>query len=117
MPVSIVLDASVAAKCFLTELGSPAARRLAGSGLVLVAPDLVLVELTSVAVKKVRSGEIAAEAGAALTARAAELFDELEPTGPLLDDAYQLASRSRLSLYDSIYLALAVARGLELATA
>jgi len=52
-----------------------------------------------------------------MTARAADLFDELALTRPLLDDAYGLASRFNLALYDGVYLALAARRGVELVTA
>jgi predicted nucleic acid-binding protein len=117
MPASIVLDASVAAKCFVNEAGSHVARRLAGSGLVLIAPDLVLIELASVAAKKVRRAELSPDAGAQMIARAADLFDELTPTRPLLEPAYRIAAASSLSLYDSLYLALAGRQGLELVTA
>ena len=117
MPASIVVDASVAAKCFLNEAGSHEARTLAGSGLILIAPDLVLIELASVAARKVKRTELSPEAGARMTARAAELFDELAPTRPLLEPAYRIASNHSLSLYDSVYLALARRQDLELVTA
>jgi predicted nucleic acid-binding protein len=117
MPASVVVDASVAAKCFLSEAGSEAARRLARSGLVLIAPDLILIELAGVAAKKVRRAELTLDAGARMTMRAADLFDELAPVQPLLEQAYRLASQFPLSLYDSLYLCLAERRGLELITA
>jgi len=117
MPDEIVIDASVAAKCFLTEGGSNAARMLAKSGATLIAPDLVLIELASVAAKRVRRSDIPADVGALMVARSQALFDELLPTPPLLARAYLLASRYPLSLYDSIYLALAELRQIALVTA
>jgi predicted nucleic acid-binding protein len=113
----VVFDASVAAKVFITEPDSAAARALAGSGVALIAPDLVLAELTHIAVKRCRSGQITRPHAEAMIAAAPSLFTELTPTSHLADRALVLALDCGLSGYDATYLALAEKRGCDLVTA
>jgi predicted nucleic acid-binding protein len=117
MPVEVVVDASVAAKVFITEAGSPDARALFLSGMKTVAPDLVVVELTNVAVKRVRNGAIPRVVGERMVGSVRRLFDELAPTGDLVARAFALAADHGLSTYDATYVALAEARGCDLITA
>ena len=85
MLAEIVVDASVAAKVFLTEVGSPAAEALFLSGMRTVAPDLVIVELTNVAVKRVQAqGHIPRVVGERMTASARTMYDEFVPAAGLM---------------------------------
>ena len=117
MPDEWVVDASVAAKLFLTETGSEEARAFFSAEGVLIAPDLILVELASIAAKQVRSGAIDAAAGQSMLRRAPALFDRLFAEGPLLPRAYALASAHPISVYDGLYIALSEMRGATLVTA
>lgn len=117
MPAEFVLDASVAVKCFITEPGSDLARRLAESGAGLVAPDLIFVELASVAAKRVARGDIPSDLGARLVERAPDLLDQVFPIRPLARQAFDLAQAAGVSAYDGLYLALAQVRGVRLVTA
>jgi predicted nucleic acid-binding protein len=112
-----VLDASVAAKVFLAEAGSEAARRVIRSADQLIAPDLVLQELASVTVKKVRRRELPPALARAIVADAPDLFDRLEPTLDLVVPAQELALRAMIAVYDAVYAVLAREEGLILATA
>jgi predicted nucleic acid-binding protein len=121
---SYVLDASVAAKWVLPRAGEP----LAEEALVLLAayragevrfivPDLFWVELANVLWKSVRLGRLSKS-----TARAA--LESLVPLAfptfsaqPLLESAFGIASLFGRSVYDSLYVALAIASGVPFITA
>ena len=117
MADEVVLDASVAAKCFFTEEGSDAARRLAGSGIVLVAPDLIFAEISSVAAKRVRRGEVSRDLAQDAVNSLGDLIDIVTPTRLLSVRAFQLAADHGLSAYDGVYLALAELRRTTVVTA
>ena len=117
MAAELVVDASVAAKCFLPEEDSEAAIALVRSGVTLIAPDFVLVELAGIAAKKVRRTDLTPEIAAIMVEASPLLFDELAATEPLIDRAFRLACSCPLSVYDALYLALAEDRGAVLVTA
>jgi predicted nucleic acid-binding protein len=113
----VVLDASVAVKVFITEAGSADARALATSGIQLIAPDFVLIEMTNVAAMRLRRGDILRGLAEAMVASAPKLFSELEPARDLVDRALGLAIDFGFSGYDATYIALAERRGCDLVTA
>jgi predicted nucleic acid-binding protein len=117
MPDELVLDASVAAKLFITEAGSNAAKALAATDARFVAPDLVLVELANVAVKRLRRGDIPQAVAERIIALSRSIFRELEPGANLTKRAFELASSHGVSTYDAMYVALAEQRGCDLITA
>lgn len=118
MPDEVVLDASVAAKVFLTgEDGADAAQALIGTSPRKIAPEFVLAELANVAVTKVRRGDIERAVGATMAKTSVELFDDLVPASRLSARAFELAADHGLSAYDALYVALAEARGCPLITA
>jgi predicted nucleic acid-binding protein len=113
----VVVDASVAAKWFLPEIHSDAAARLLDPTIALYAPDLIVPEFGNILWKKIRRAEITAvEAGEILRAFEA-LPLELRPSSALLTPAFQLAVALDRSVYDSLYLAVAVAEECEMVTA
>jgi len=117
MPDEFVLDASVAAKVFIDEEGSSAAEAFVLSGVRLVAPELVLVELANVAVKRLRAGDISRGAADHMIATAPTVFDELVSSKDLFERAFALAAEHGISTYDAMYVALAEDRGRDLVTA
>jgi predicted nucleic acid-binding protein len=117
MPDEVVLDASVAAKCFFQEAGSAAARRLVQSGARLIAPELIFAEMASIAAKQVRRGGAPREAAGRTLAGLRGMLDEAIPLEGLADAAFDLAARHGFSAYDGMYLALARSRRLVVATA
>ncbi len=117
MADELVLDASVAAKCFLSEVHSEAAIALVRSDVPLIAPNFVMVELANIAAKKVRLADLTPELGATMVEASRLLFAELAPTDPLIERAFQLACACPLSVYDALYLSLAEQRGAILVTA
>jgi predicted nucleic acid-binding protein len=112
-----VLDASVAIKILVDEQGSDEARTLALSGTRFAAPDFVLAEIANALLKHVRRGQVLRSYAEAALARAAGLFDELVPAHLLASRAFEVAVHHGTSAYDAMYVALAEARGLPLATA
>lgn len=121
---SYVLDASVAAKWFLTgseeTLVEEAAAILSGwvsDRLQLIVPDLFWAEMGSILWKAARLGRIpkisAREALAALAQQKLRTF----PTLPLLESAYAIAESFQRSMYDSVYVALAIASDYVMITA
>lgn len=113
----VVVDASVAVKWFIPEVHSAGAARLLDSDVVLSAPDLIGPEFGNTLWKKVRRAEVThVEAGEILSAFAGIPLD-IYPSAALLPAAFEIAVTLDQSVYDSLYLALAVAANCELVTA
>ncbi len=117
MPDEVVLDASVAIKVFLDEEGSAEARALVASGARFIAPGLVLVEIASVLLRRLRRREVTPAFAAAVLQRAPTLFDELARVESLTKRAFVIAADHQLSAYDALYVVLAEERNWPLATA
>ena len=116
-PATLVVDASVAVKWYIPEDGSSVAAELLDSGDVLVAPDLLAAELGNVLWKKVRRGELMPNEATEL----AEAFVmhcpiRLRSSPALLRAALEIAMRFDRTVYDALYLALAVAEDGHLVT-
>jgi len=121
---TLVLDASVAAKWFLpitnetlTEEALELLRRYAAGELRFLVPDLFWPELANVFWKAVRQGRWShSSAETALRA----VRDRNLPTVSalaLLDDAFSIALTFDRSVYDSMYIATALAAKTHLVTA
>lgn len=117
MAVEFVIDASVAVKCFINEENSGLARDLASSDVTFSAPELIYVELASVAAKRVLRGDIPDEQAAQIVARIDDLLDQVFPIAPYAARAYALATTAGVSAYDGLYLALAEERSARVVTA
>jgi predicted nucleic acid-binding protein len=117
MPADLIVDASVVAKFYFFEEGSERARAVLTSGAVIAAPELLLIEIASVAATKVRRG-VSTEALAreAITS-IGDLVDEFVPLRSLASKAFSIANDSGCSAYDATYLALAQERGVRVLTA
>ena len=112
-----VVDASVAAKWFFPEIHSDAASRLRNEGIELWAPDLLLVELANVLWKRVQREELSVQDALRILDALSAAPLRLESSLPLLEDALQLAVAYARTVYDSLYLALAVSQDAMLVTA
>lgn len=111
-----VVDASVAVKWFVDEPGSPVARAVLARGESLLAPDLIVVEASNTAWKKVKRKEMTAEQGEAMVQAMPLYFDRLIHSGTLVARAYALANQLNHPVYDCIYLALAESEAVVLIT-
>jgi predicted nucleic acid-binding protein len=119
-----VLDASVAAKWFLPASGEPFAseairllRDFETARIQLLVPDLFWPELGNVLWKAVRQSRVGRTMAETAIDRARAMEIATVPSGPLLKDAFAIATTSLRSFYDSLYLALAVASSTPLITA
>lgn len=119
-----VLDASVAVKWVLPAKDEPFAEKALGlldlwrsAQVRLLVPDLFWAETGAVLWKAARRGRISTEAAnSALGDLVAEKFPAIA-SGLLIKDALEIASRNGRSVYDSLYVALAVRAEADLITA
>lgn len=112
-----VVDASVVLKWFIPEIGSDTARRLLDAVHEYVAPDLLFPEVGSAVWKRVRRGELSRDEGQRLIGDMAGVAVETIATRGLIGDACAIAMASGQTVYDCIYLALAVRLETRLVTA
>jgi predicted nucleic acid-binding protein len=117
MPADLVVDASVAAKMFFHEKGSDRARALLTSGTTFAAPDLLFLEVASIATKQVRRGLCAPELAREAVVSMVDVIDEVVPCRELRLRAFIFARDDGFSAYDGSYLALADRLGVPLVTA
>jgi predicted nucleic acid-binding protein len=114
--VTIIVDASLVAKLLFDEPGTAQAEAVVRRGDPLIAPELIVAELASVAWKKRRRQEVSAEDSVAAVALAARMLERLEPVVPLRRRAVEMANELDHSPYDCFYLALAEREQGRLAT-
>lgn len=114
----MVVDSSVAVKWVVPEADADLAARLRGSlGYTRHAPEFLLVEVGNILWKKARRGEpSAAEAASGFDVIRADPID-LRPDAILADRALAIALETDRSVYDCLYVALAVRLGAEVVTA
>jgi predicted nucleic acid-binding protein len=112
-----VLDASVVLKWFVPEVHSDAARRLLGASHQFLAPDLLFAETANTIWKKIRRGELTTTHGQRLVADIGRIAVDTVPCRVLAEDAHALANATGRTVYDALYLALAVRLDTRLITA
>jgi predicted nucleic acid-binding protein len=115
--MTIVVDASVAMRWSATLARSDRAEALLESDEPIIAPDLVLAEITNAAWKAALFGGASSEAVTLLVQASADYFDELVPAADLKDRALEIALALEHPAYDCFYLALAEQRECKLITA
>jgi predicted nucleic acid-binding protein len=103
-----VVDASVVIKWFIPESHSTAARRLLQLPHELVAPDLLFAETANTIWKKVRRRELSVADGRQLVADLGQINVETVSCRAVAEDAYALANVTGQTVYDSMYVALAL---------
>jgi predicted nucleic acid-binding protein len=104
----LVVDASVAAKWFLPEPDAPAALRLLDGRHRLAAPDLIRAEIGNLAWKLHTRGALAAQEASDMIEHFLSLPLEIHDSTYLLAPALEIAIATRRTVYDSLYLALAL---------
>jgi predicted nucleic acid-binding protein len=112
-----VVDASVAIKWFFPEIHTDAALRLLVPQHTLHAPDLIFSEFGNVLWKRFRKNEISKnEANAALEGLLTVNL-QMQPSQLLIPLALEIACAENRTVYDSLYLASALALQFPLVTA
>ena len=121
---TIVVDASVAAKWFLPAKGEPLTdeafhlfRRYALGEIRFVVPDLFWAELANVLWKAIRRGRCSNAAAETALASLGECKLPTISSLTLLDAAFRIATAFDRTVYDSLYVALAVHSKAQLITA
>jgi predicted nucleic acid-binding protein len=110
-----VVDASLVIKWFVPEIYAEAARRWLDTSHDYVAPDLLFSEAGNVLWKKVRRKELD-ENEARQLVDLAQVAVETVATRSLLQDALALALTVGITVYDAMYLTLAVRLETEVIT-
>jgi predicted nucleic acid-binding protein len=113
----LVVDASVGLKWFLPEVHSEAARRLQNPALQLHVPSLFDVEIANILWKKIRRAELTRAEADAVLSQLFRLPLTRHPDSRFLSAAFDLADRTQRTVYDCLYLALAVELAGQLVTA
>ena len=114
---ALVIDACVAIKFVTQEQGTDQANAILASDNALIAPDLVQIETAHGLWKKVAAREIDQSEAIAGLATLPELFERFVPASALLRQAQTLSFTMNHSIYDCIYLALALSEAAPLVTA
>jgi predicted nucleic acid-binding protein len=121
MPDTFVLDCSVAAKWVLPEPDRAPAlgwfERYASGEVLLIAPDLLLAEFASLIAKRNRRKQISADQAHEALSLMTKCAPRLLETRPRLSRALDLSLQYQLSLWDCVYLALALEYECPLLTA
>jgi predicted nucleic acid-binding protein len=113
----VVVDASVAVKWFVPEDLSTEARQLLATEYELLAPDLLWAELGNVLWKKHRRRELDQRTASRILRDLSRVPIELHSAGRWAGAALELAFRYGVTVYDGLYLALAVGNECRLVTA
>jgi len=112
-----VVDASVAAKWFLPEPGAAAALRLLDGRHRLAAPDLIRAEIGNLAWKLHTRGVLDTNEASNIIEHFLSMPLEIHDSTYLLAPALQIAVATKHTVYDSLYLALAMELGGTVVTA
>jgi predicted nucleic acid-binding protein len=115
--MSLVVDASVAAKWYLEETNSGLAQKLVEAGHELIAPELLLAEVANTLFKAWSRGAIDDAHMDRALAQLPTAFTALWPLADLVADAAVISRILRHPVYDYIYLALAWRAGARIITA
>lgn len=113
---ALVVDASVAAKWFFPEAHSQRCLRLLNAASTLLAPDLILAEFGNLVWKRFCRGEISSEEASAVVQDFLRVPLTITPARELLRSALDIALATRRTVYECLYLALAVQRDAKLVT-
>jgi predicted nucleic acid-binding protein len=120
----VVVDANVAAKWFLpgnsetlTDQAFSLLDRYTKQEVRFIVPDLFWVEFANVMWKAVRLGRFSRSSGRAALAALLQYDFPTAPSLNLLESAFQIATAYERTIYDSLYVALAVHSKAQLVTA
>lgn len=113
----LVVDANVATKWFVNQIHSDAAEQVQASRQRLLAPQLLIAEVTDALRKHVRTNDVTHDQAQAALLTLPKAFSELVPMQALAIRALTMAGELEHSSYDCFYLALAETRSAQLVTA
>ena len=114
---TVVVDSSVALKWFVPEIHSEHAASLLEASIQITAPDLFYPEAGNIVWKKVGRGELRPEEARDVIAALKRIPIAIVSSSLLLEAALEIAFAHQRTVYDSLYVALAVARACPFVTA
>lgn len=112
-----VVDASVAVKWSFPEDYTDEALRLRASSRQLWAPDFFWLELASVVCQRIQRKMVLPEKGLDILSQFRRAPIHIFRSSELIDSATHIAIETSTSLYDCLYLALAVSHDAQMVTA
>lgn len=113
-----VVDSSVAIKWYVPEILMAEALRVRDGRIPLHCPDFLDVELAAILWKKIRRGDLPRNVAESVVTDFTNLLTiTRHATLPLVPAAFDLADRSDRTVYDCLYLALAIELGGIMVTA
>ena len=112
-----VVDASVAIKWYIPEIYEQEATRLQQSVDELDAPELILPEFENIVWKKVSRTEITGKEGQGIITEFSKTKLVLHPHSRIIKSAYTGAMMTNQTVYDWMYLALAISLTCQFVTA
>lgn len=115
--MNLVVDASVAAKWFLSEPETQNAERILACGMVLHAPDLLRIEVANAFWKHILRGVVDQVDWEFALPKLERSIGQWHESSGLLTPALKLACEAAHPIYDFVYLALARRLGAPLVTA
>jgi predicted nucleic acid-binding protein len=115
--VTVVVDASVALKWYVAEADSAAARILFVGEQDVIAPELLVAEISNASWKLLRRGEIDRTQHVRIAEEIGGMLSRLVPLHRLVARAAVLAHDLDHPVYDCFYLALSEAENAPLITA
>ncbi len=105
--MSLVIDSSIAIKWFVRETWHEEALGLAERDEALLAPDLIVAEVTNTAWKKALRGEVTSAQAAEIATRIGTGLPTLCEAQLLNEEALRIALALEHPVYDCLYLACA----------
>ena len=115
--ISYVLDASVVVKWFIPEAHSESALKLKNMDGRFHAPTLLTLEVGNVLAKKRRRNELTSVDAEGIWRAFRQIPIQRHVDETLVLAAFDLAQHTHASLYDNLYLALALELDIQLVTA
>lgn len=115
--MNYVVDASVAVKWYVPEIFESEASRLLSADHRLHVPELHLPEFANIIWKKVRRGELTSDEGDEIIDANLRRKWTIHDHRPILKPAYLGAVATGQTVYDWVYLALAVSLDCQMITA
>lgn len=112
-----MVDASIAIKWYLPEVHDDAARRVLLSGYDLLAPDLIFCEVGNILWKRCRAAQMLEAEAQEVLRSLVGLSLSITQSSTIAQEALVIACETKRTVYDSLYLALAVRENALMVTA
>jgi predicted nucleic acid-binding protein len=114
--LSVVVDASVACKWFFEEERHEDADRILAEE-TLIAPELIYMDVGNVVWKRVKNGTLEKSKSQAIVTQLLTVPFRIADARVLLPHALEISLEHGRTVYDSMYVALAMAHGCKMVTA